>query len=141
MQFSTTEFLYSTRTVLFNTIDCKEYISFFVYSNCTLYLGPSCLVCWYLLQVIIRDLKSLGYVFQFSKMDAQNYLLTQRRTRVYGTGDLEQEILIRTCQRYHCKGMLRSKFKKLLKSLHCRANRTTSLLIFRLQRTEQQNVR
>ena len=54
------------------------------------YLGHSCLVCWYLLQVIARDLKNLGYVFQFSKLDAQNYLLNQRRTRVYGTGDLDE---------------------------------------------------
>ena len=37
-----------------------------------------------------RDLKDLGYVFQFSKLDAQNFLLTQRRTRVYGLGDLDE---------------------------------------------------
>lgn len=35
-------------------------------------------------------LKSLGYVFQYSKMDAQSYLLTQRRNRVYGTADIDQ---------------------------------------------------
>lgn len=39
--------------------------------------------------MIIRDMKSMGYVFQHSKMDAQDYLLTQRRTRVYGLGDLD----------------------------------------------------
>lgn len=37
-----------------------------------------------------RDLKQLGYIFQFSKLDAQNFLLTQRRTRVYGLGDLDE---------------------------------------------------
>lgn len=34
-------------------------------------------------------MKSIGYVFQYSKLDAQDYLLTQRRTRVYGLGDLD----------------------------------------------------
>lgn len=36
-----------------------------------------------------RDLKNLGYVFQHSKLDAQTFLLRQRRTRVYGLGDLD----------------------------------------------------
>lgn len=39
--------------------------------------------------MIEKDLKSLGYVFQWSKLDAQNYCLTQRRTRVYGLGDID----------------------------------------------------
>ena len=40
-------------------------------------------------QVVERDLKKLGYVFQYSKLDTQNYLLLQRRNRVYGLGDLD----------------------------------------------------
>lgn len=42
------------------------------------------------LKVMKLDLKHLGYIFQFSKLDAQNFLLTQRRTRVYGLGDLDE---------------------------------------------------
>lgn len=39
--------------------------------------------------MMARDLKQLGYVFQHSKVDSQNYLLLQRRNRVYGLGDLD----------------------------------------------------
>ena len=35
-----------------------------------------------------RDLAELGYVFEWTKVDAQNYLLPQRRNRVYATGDV-----------------------------------------------------
>ena len=42
------------------------------------------------LQVIKRDLKDRGYLFQWSKMDAQQYLLRQRRNRVYGCADLDE---------------------------------------------------
>ncbi len=40
--------------------------------------------------MIASDLKQLGYVFQWSKLDAQQYLLLQRRNRVYGTADLDE---------------------------------------------------
>lgn len=40
--------------------------------------------------MITSDLKELGYVFQWSKLDAQQYLLLQRRNRVYGTADLDE---------------------------------------------------
>ena len=39
---------------------------------------------------MIRHLKSLGYVFQYSKLDAQTFLLTQRRNRIYGLADLDE---------------------------------------------------
>lgn len=39
--------------------------------------------------MISKDLKNMGYMFQWSKLDAARYLLTQRRNRVYVTGDLD----------------------------------------------------
>ena len=41
-------------------------------------------------QVVTSDFKELGYVFQYSKLDARRFLLPQRRTRVYGTADLDE---------------------------------------------------
>lgn len=41
-------------------------------------------------QAIYRDMKSLGYLFQWCKLDAQDYLLPQRRNRIYGFGDLDE---------------------------------------------------
>lgn len=40
--------------------------------------------------MIKRDLKAIGYQFQWSKLDAQEYLLLQRRNRIYGLGDLDE---------------------------------------------------
>lgn len=40
-------------------------------------------------QVVSRDFKKLGYVFQWSKVTASDYLLLQRRNRVYGIADLD----------------------------------------------------
>ena len=57
----------------------------FLYSNCTLKALRT-----HALQVVTSDLKELGYVFQYSKLDARSYLLPQRRTRVYGTADLDE---------------------------------------------------
>lgn len=34
-------------------------------------------------QAIYRDMKSLGYLFQWCKLDAQDYLLPQRRNRIW----------------------------------------------------------
>lgn len=42
-------------------------------------------------QVVEDDLKDLGYVFSWQKLDAQAFLLRQRRTRVWGTADLMNE--------------------------------------------------
>ena len=41
-------------------------------------------------QAIYRDLKSLGYLFQWCKLNAQDYLLPQRRNRIYGFADLDE---------------------------------------------------
>lgn len=40
--------------------------------------------------MIGSDLKELGYLFQWSRLDAQKFLLLQRRNRIYGTGDLDE---------------------------------------------------
>ena len=40
--------------------------------------------------MIVEDFKELGYIFQWSKMSAQHYLLPQRRCRVYGLADLDE---------------------------------------------------
>lgn len=39
-------------------------------------------------QVVKRDVDQLGYICEFEKVDTQNYLLRQRRNRVWGTCDL-----------------------------------------------------
>ena len=39
-------------------------------------------------QKVAEDMDVLGYVFEWTKVDAQNYLLRQRRNRVYGSADL-----------------------------------------------------
>ena len=40
------------------------------------------------LQVMTKDLGELGYVVEHSKIDAQDYLLPQRRNRVYALADI-----------------------------------------------------
>ena len=39
-------------------------------------------------QVMKNDLDMLGYVMEFCKVDTKNYLLPQRRNRVYATADV-----------------------------------------------------
>jgi hypothetical protein len=41
-------------------------------------------------QVIADDLRNLGYIFQWSKLNAANFLLLQRRLRVWGFADLDE---------------------------------------------------
>ena len=43
-------------------------------------------------EVIAEDLKKMGHIFQFNKLDASMFLLPQRRTRVWGTSDLASEV-------------------------------------------------
>ena len=43
-------------------------------------------------EVIAEDLKKMGHIFQFNKLDASTFLLPQRRTRVWGTSDLASEV-------------------------------------------------
>ena len=58
-------------------------------------------------QVIEADLKKLGYVLQWHKLDSAQYLLPQRRNRIYCTGDLDvgqsaavlQESMAKTLER------------------------------------------
>ena len=42
------------------------------------------------MQVIADDLKQLGYIFQWSKLNAAYFLLLQRRLRVWGFADLDE---------------------------------------------------
>ena len=41
------------------------------------------------MQVIVEDLRALGYQFEWEKLDAQQFLLRQRRNRIFGTGDID----------------------------------------------------
>ena len=43
-------------------------------------------------QVIREDMKALGYIFHWMKLDAQFYLLRQRRERIWGCADLMSEV-------------------------------------------------
>ena len=44
-----------------------------------------------LVQVVQDDLANMGYIFAWQKLDAQSFLLRQRRTRVWGVADLMGE--------------------------------------------------
>ena len=39
-------------------------------------------------QVVSEDLEDLGYIFAWKKLDAQSFLLRQRRQRIWGVADL-----------------------------------------------------
>ena len=43
-------------------------------------------------QGIREDMKALGYIFSWTKLDAQFYLLRQRRERIWGCADLMSEV-------------------------------------------------
>lgn len=45
-------------------------------------------MCIPLHQVVAEDLEELGYIFSWRKLDAQSFLLRQRRQRVWGVADL-----------------------------------------------------
>ena len=40
------------------------------------------------LQIMSEDLQGLGYLVEWARTDAQDYLLPQRRNRIYATGDI-----------------------------------------------------
>ena len=40
---------------------------------------------------IARDMDSLGYCFEFQRVDSQMYLVRQRRNRIWGTANLQSE--------------------------------------------------
>ena len=43
---------------------------------------------YYSLKVVTEDLEQLGYMFSWRKLDAQSFLLRQRRLRVWGVADV-----------------------------------------------------
>ena len=43
---------------------------------------------YYSLKVVTEDLEQLGYMFSWQKLDAQSFLLRQRRLRVWGVADV-----------------------------------------------------
>lgn len=45
-----------------------------------------------LTQVVKDDLKNLGFNFSWQKLDAQSFLLRQRRTRVWGVADVMNDV-------------------------------------------------
>lgn len=43
-------------------------------------------------EVVAKDLRDMGYLFAWQKLDAQSYLLRQRRTRIWGVADLMSDL-------------------------------------------------
>ena len=62
-----------------------------LYASIIKYLHTSTLYfckVFFCLKVMASDMQNLGYLFEWGKVDAQQFLLPQRRNRIYATADL-----------------------------------------------------